>query len=85
MRLLSSEVQGWVVRGPEIGDRSPGLRREPDGSLQLHLQHEAPSDPALLANWLPTPPGPFALTLRAYLPRAELQEWRAPLPGITRV
>lgn len=68
-----------------IGDRSPGLRREPDGSLQLHLQHEAPSDPALLANWLPTPPGPFVLTLRAYLPRAELQEWRAPLPGITRV
>ncbi len=67
-----------------IGDRSPGLRREPDGTLELYLQHEPPSDPALLANWLPAPRGPFVLTLRAYLPRAELHEWRTPLPTVTR-
>lgn len=46
-----------------IGDRTPGLRRDPDGSLTVHL---GPEPPATSANWLPTPAGPYFLALRAY-------------------
>ncbi|MEN9315898.1 MAG: hypothetical protein RIS35_2291 [Pseudomonadota bacterium] len=65
-----------------IGDRTPGLRHAPDGALEILLQHAEPADPADRANWLPAPPGPFVITLRAYLPRPELREWRVALPTI---
>ena len=68
-----------------IGDRTPGLHRAADGSLEIVIQHETPADPALRANWLPAPSGPFVLTLRAYLPRPELRDWRAPLPRVSRI
>lgn len=67
-----------------IGNRTPGLRYENDGALEIRLQHEPPGDPAGLANWLPAPEGPFVLSLRAYLPRPALRDWRAPLPTIAR-
>ena len=65
-----------------IGDRTRGLRRAPDGALEILLQHAEPSDPVDRANWLPAPAGSFVITLRAYLPRPELREWRAALPTI---
>lgn len=65
-----------------IGDRTPGLRHAPDGALEIVLQHAEPTDPEQRANWLPAPPGPFVITLRAYLPRAELREWRVTMPKI---
>lgn len=65
-----------------IGDRTPGLRYAPDGALEIVLQHAEPADPDARANWLPAPPGPFVITLRAYLPRPELREWRVMLPTI---
>lgn len=68
-----------------IGNRTPGLGWQDDGSLVIRLQHEAPSDPAGLANWLPAPRGPFVLALRAYLPRPALRDWQAPLPTIARI
>ena len=46
-----------------IGDRTPGLQREADGSLAVTIAHERPADPA---NWLPAPAGPCVLALRAY-------------------
>lgn len=62
---------GFLVANAEhryaIGDRTPGLRRTPDGSLVLYLQHAAP--PGHLMNWLPTPVGRFTLILRIYLPK----------------
>lgn len=62
-----------------IGDRTAGLKRNPDGSLDLWISHTDPGA-ARRSNWLPAPAGPFALSLRAYLPRADLREgrWRAP-------
>lgn len=62
-----------------IGDRTPGLVIEPDGSLEILLQREPPED-AAMPNWLPAPEGPFRLALRAYLPREPLREraWRVP-------
>lgn len=52
-----------------IGDRTPGLATNPDGSLDLYIQHESPGDRQ--DNWLPAPEGEFVLMLRLYLPRAE--------------
>ena len=46
-----------------IGDRTPGLHRERDGSLAVTIGHERPAAPA---NWLPAPPGLCVLALRAY-------------------
>lgn len=61
-----------------IGNRTPGLRPDPDGSLPITLSAD---DPGAGANWLPAPrAGPFALVFRAYLPQAPLREamWRLP-------
>lgn len=49
-----------------IGDRTERLIYGEDGSLTLAFTHDEPSDPALRANWLPAPDGPFTVILRAY-------------------
>jgi len=55
-----------------IGDRTRGLVRDADGSLDLWIGRSDPGG-ARTANWLPAPKqGPYALTLRAYLPKHEL-------------
>ncbi len=48
-----------------IGDRTPGLTYQDDGSLTLTISHDQPTDSAA-ANWLPAPAGPFTVILRAY-------------------
>lgn len=65
-----------------IGDRTPGLETNPDGSLDIWIGHEGPG-PARESNWLPAPAGPFALFMRAYLPKPELLEGRYRLPPVT--
>ncbi|MCY1281136.1 hypothetical protein D9M68_289640 [compost metagenome] len=54
------------------------LARDPDGSLTLLLQSEAPAE---RSNWLPAPAkGPFFVALRLYGPTADVQagKWRMP-------
>ena len=63
------------LRRHAIGDRTRGLRRDPDGGLTLLVQHEAPADQA---NWLPAPAGRFYLILRLYRPREDARGWRIP-------
>jgi len=62
-----------------IGDRTAGVQRQPDGTIEVLLQHVAPADQH---NWLPTPKGAFAITLRAYLPSDALRRGEAPLPRL---
>jgi len=62
-----------------IGDRTPGLQRGSDGSVEVLLQHDAPAD---TNNWLPTPKGEYVITLRAYLPSEALRRGEAPLPWL---
>ncbi len=64
-----------------IGDRTPGLVYDPDGSLELLIG--ADPGPARRTNWLPSSGAPFALFLRAYLPSADLLDGHYRLPAIT--
>ena len=78
-RLFFTENSGGRYA---VGDRTPGLQRAADGSIDLWLQTQPPADEGQRANWLPAPPGPMQLSLRAYLPRPELREGRAALPVV---
>jgi hypothetical protein len=80
-------AQGLMVDNPirryAIGDRTPALIRDADGSVRIVLQHAAPADPARV-NWLPAPAGPFMLMLRLYGPDAAAQTGRWTPPAIVR-
>ena len=64
------------IRRFAIGDRTAGLTRRQDGSIDIALQAEQPGDPDV--NWLPAPRGPFALVFRAYIPKVAFLrgDWR---------
>lgn len=68
------------IRRYAIGDRTPGLTHDADGSLTIWLSRVDPGG-ARSANWLPAPAkGPYALVLRLYLPKPEAisQTWAPP-------
>jgi hypothetical protein len=68
-----------------IGDRTPGLKYDPDGALEITI---ARSDPGAdqRANWLPAPAnGPFLIILRAYLPREAIVAQTYAPPAIERI
>ena len=50
-----------------ISDRTPGIQFNNDGSLDVFLQHEAPSLDRE-SNWLPAPDGDFMVAIRTYWP-----------------
>ncbi|MNO81719.1 hypothetical protein D3C76_729720 [compost metagenome] len=60
--LYPNAVSRWTVNSIDHD-----LQYNPDGSLDIHIQREAPAGRE--ANWLPSPDGPFQLIFRAY--RAE--------------
>ncbi len=72
---------GFLVENPigryAIGDRDD-LEFNEDGSLDILLQHSKPA--SRLSNWLPTPKGKFAVTMRLYLPGQAAIEghWQPP-------
>jgi len=75
-----------LVSGPNgrcsLGNHSPCLRYGRHGALEIFIQHDPPAGQE--ENWLPTPEGPFQLTLRAYLPRSELREGSYVIPMVRR-
>jgi hypothetical protein len=80
---LSVRPPASFARRPGLGSRSD-LALNPDGSLDLIVQHEAPAV-AEIPNWIRSPEGRFALTMRLYCPRPAALEggWR--LPPLTRL
>lgn len=60
--LVENPIQRY-----SIGDRTQGLKRGADGSLEIYLQHDNPG-PAKASNWLPAPAGPFFFVGRLYGP-----------------
>ena len=71
-----------AARRYSIGDRTPGLTKNADGSLDIWISRTDPGG-AKSANWLPAPAsGPFTLSMRCYLPRAELRNGVYRLPPV---
>ena len=72
---------GSSINRYSIGNRTAGLLKNSDGSMDILVQQRAPTE---TTNWLPSPAGKFRLTLRAYLPDALLSQGRSPLPVVQR-
>lgn len=72
------------IKRYSIGDHTPGLRRNSDGSIDLWIQRADPGR-SRAPNWLPAPPGPFVLALRAYEPRIQLRDGQFLMPGVERI
>lgn len=54
-----------------VASYTPGLVQSSDGSITVYMSVTRPKG-APSANWLPIPPGPFNLMLRAYGPGADI-------------
>lgn len=67
-----------------IGDRTPGLVYNDDGSLDLYIQRESPGAEHE-ANWLPAPAGDFRPLMRMYQPKAAVLDGSFVIPAIRRV
>lgn len=67
-----------------VGDRTPGLRTEADGSLTIWIGARDPGE-SRRSNWLPASGARFALVLRAYNPDPSLLNGRYLLPRVEEV
>ena len=67
-----------------IGDRTPGLKRDPDGGLTLYLGHVSPGADKE-SNWLPTPAGRYSAVARVYGPSEAAMNGSWKLPPLTPV
>ncbi|AKB25579.1 hypothetical protein MSMTP_2110 [Methanosarcina sp. MTP4] len=56
-----------------------------DGKLTIYIQHEKPSDPARVQNWLPAPEGGFRFTARFYGPKIPIVDGSYNMPRPVRV
>jgi hypothetical protein len=62
--------------------------QNPDGSLDLYIQADPPSDSNSIAscNWLPSPAGAeFTLLLRMYMPETSVIDGQRVPPAVRRV
>jgi hypothetical protein len=78
----------YLVANPinrySIGNRTPGIQYNADGSLDLYLQHASPG-PEKESNWLPAPAGDFRPTLRMYQPGPSVFDGSWLPPAIKRL
>lgn len=74
-----------VANRYSLGDRTPGLARDPEGGITIYIQHDSPGQDKE-SNWLPCPgSGTWFVILRMYQPHESVvnAEWRC--PGIRRL
>jgi hypothetical protein len=62
--LIENPINRYLINSPML----PNLKKNPDGSLTIYIQKDAPP-PDKKANWLPAPNGPIYLVMRLYWPR----------------
>ncbi|WP_194835013.1 DUF1254 domain-containing protein [Nocardia sp. XZ_19_369] len=82
--LTAYDADSYLMSNPAgiyaIGHQIPVVPN-PDGSVDLAVQHADPGPSVPVGNWLPIPEsGPFSLTLRLYAPKAEAIQgrWQPP-------
>ena len=83
---LSRSDDGMLFTANEIdrvsiGNTTDGLITNPDGSLDIYIQHTRP-DGDRAANWLPAPAAPFNLTMRYYGPLSSVLDRTYALPTV---
>ncbi|TCR91171.1 hypothetical protein EV561_103568 [Rhizobium sp. BK376] len=73
--LSANPLNRYLINSPML----PDLKRDADGGITLHIQHDSP-DKDIEANWLPAPEGPFFVVMRLYWPKQEAIDgkWKAP-------
>jgi hypothetical protein len=64
--LVANPINRYLVNSAML----PGMVRDADGGLTVHVQNEPPAAD-IQANWLPAPQGPFWIALRLYAPKKE--------------
>jgi hypothetical protein len=78
----------YLVANPinrySIGDRTPRLHTDADGSVTISMQRESPG-PGKESNWLPTPAGVFRPIMRMYQPKQPVLDGTYVLPPVRRV
>ena len=89
MYRKTSEGQLYFADNPinrfAIGDRTPGLKRDADGSLTIWLSRADPGGDRS-SNWLPSPKDEnFVLALRAYIPRTDMLNGKYQVPQVEEV
>ena len=62
--LIENPIGRYLINSPML----PGMKKNADGSLTLHIQKASPGK-GLEANWLPAPDGPIYLVMRLYWPK----------------
>jgi hypothetical protein len=81
--MLASSPNGRTNIGT-VSLEANELKFGPDGSLTLHLSHQAPGDADAKANWLQAPDDQFALIVRTYVPTEALLTGAYKLPNVQR-
>lgn len=77
--LSANPINRYLINSPML----PDLKRDADGSITLHVQHESPGADKE-SNWLPAPVGPFFMCLRLYWPKPEALDGRWKQPPLER-
>jgi hypothetical protein len=84
--LTMYDEKGFLVDNPirryTIGDRD-GLTFNADGSLDIIIQRDRPAQGE--QNWLPANKGPFAVSMRLYMPKPDFLNGQWKLPAIERM
>jgi hypothetical protein len=84
--LTMYDEQGYLINNPieryTLGDRD-ALTYNEDGSLDILIGVDEPNE--LHSNWLPAPPGNFAITMRVYWPESDFLDGTWSPPAIERI
>jgi hypothetical protein len=64
--LIENPINRYLINSPML----PSLKKNPDGSLTLHIQKDTPGADKE-SNWLPAPNGEIYLVMRLYWPKTE--------------
>ena len=83
--LIENPLNRYLINSPML----PGMKKNADGSLTLHIQNRSPGADKE-SNWLPAPDGPIFMVMRLYWPKTEAPSilppgqgtWRP--PGVAR-